>query len=250
MGDNLLNFADAQMVQSPKMAIGNQGIYEISSTQKLPLGARVDLMDGRSYVYCKAGAADLAPGKLAQAVAPTEEDQAVTVSAAVGDQFITVTFDGAAAANAWRGSILYVNDDTGEGQMFTVKDHLAGTTGVVVNVYEKVRTAITAGAGTISIVPNPYEGLIICPTTCTAMIIGVPNVTITAAYYGWVQVKGPCPVWGTGTLVVGGTVERSASVAGSVDPTTETTFGSALGQVMQVNATTEYSLVALAIPGF
>lgn len=260
MGIPTFNTDQSTMVQDAKMALGVQGIYEISSTRKLPLGTHVRLADGRRFVYGKAGATELAPGKVNQAAVPDQEDQAVTVTAAVGDQSITFTTDSATiAANAYAGGFIYVNDDTGEPQMYTIKSHGASTTTgpATFYLYEKVRTAITASAGTVSAMKHPLDGLIIHPSPPTAAVAGVALVTVTAAYYAWFQVGGPCPVLTDGTIVIGKTVKVSDAVDGAVEDAllaegTPNTLNNevVIGVCMQVNADTEYSMINLAIPGY
>lgn len=252
MGIPLFNSDKAPQHASPAMALGLQGLYDISSTQKLDLGTYIRLADGRAFVYAKAGAATLAPGKMNQTAAPSANanNETVAASAAVGDQYITVTFGGAVTANFYRGGIIWVNDDTGEPQAYTVKSHAAGTSSVVVYTFEKIRTAITAGAGTVSAIAHPLDGVIVAPTTLTGACVGVALIEITAAYYGWLQVKGACPCLVNGTHVIGGTVEASATTAGALDPTAETTYGAPLGTVLSVNASTEYGLIHLAVPGY
>jgi hypothetical protein len=174
-------------------------------------------------------------------------DEVVAASAAIGDQTISVTFGAAVTANQYQGGFLWVNDDTGEGCMYNIKSHPAGTAGVIVTLVEPIRVAVTAGSGTVSAIVHPCKALIIGAATAGAPV-GVPLVTVTAAYYAWFQVAGPAAVLGAGTLVIGNPVILAAS--GAVAPNTETTFIAHLGVVLAVNATTEYSLINLAIPGF
>lgn len=237
------------LTQNPTTAFGIQDPLTISSTQKLPLGAKARLADGRAFVYGKAGASDLAYGLMAMQAAPSANanDEVVAASAAVGDTSISVTFGGAVTANQYAGGYLWVNDDTGEGQVYTVTKHAAGTTGVTVYLGEAIRVAVTAGSGTVSAIVHPCQDLIIGAATAGAPV-GVPLVTVTAAYYAWFQVSGPAPVLTSGTVVIGNPVILAAS--GAVAPNTETTFIAHVGTVLSVNATTEYSLINLAIPGF
>lgn len=255
--DDLKNYAQSPFIGNSIMALGTQDLYTISDTQKLPLGTKIRLADGRAFVYGKAGAADLAPGKINQSVVPTEEDQAVTVTAAVGTSAVTVNFDGAQTANALAQGYLYVNDDTGEPQLYTIKSHPAGTNGVTIQLNERIRTAITAAAGTVSPLKHPLDGVIVHPSPPTAAIVGPCLVTITASYYGWFQVSGPAALLTDGTIVIGKTVMPSASVDGAVVDAlltegTPNTGNNApvVGIVIQVSADTEYSLVNLAIPGY
>lgn len=252
MGIPLFNSNSVPQRASAAMCLGLQGLYEISDTQKLDLGSRIRLVDGREFVYGRAGASELAPGKINQTAIADQEDQAVTVTAAIGNQYITFTTDSATiTANQYAGGFIYANDDAGEPQIYTIKSHGASTTTgpATFYTYETIRTAITAGAGTVSAIKHPCDGLIVCPTTLTGAPAGVALVTVTAAYYAWFQVKGPCPVLTDGTLVVGNNAIVSNGVAGAVEPSGSDVLP-VIGVVLQVQANTEYSLINLDIPGY
>jgi hypothetical protein len=62
-------------------------------------------------------------------------------------------------------------------------------------------------------------------------------------------VKGPAAVLTAGTVVVGNPVSVMTT-AGAVGPRAETDILSSVGTVIEVNVTTEYSLINLAIPGY
>lgn len=251
MGIPTFNSNQSTLASSPAMALGIQGLYEISSTAKLLPGTRVDLADGRSFVYGQAGASDLAAAKITQSPIPSAnwDNQATTVTQAVGDMQVSVTFGGAVTANFFAGGFLLVNDETGEGNIYPIRSHAAGTTGVVVYLNEKLRSVITAGTTEVTLYPHPCTGLIVAPTTLTAALCGVPLVAVTAAYYAWFQVKGPCPVLVAATLNLALPCEVGTT-AGGVIPSAETTFGPVVGLPLILAAATEYALINLAIPGY
>jgi len=236
------------MAQNMTMALGMQDIYTASTTQLLPLGSKVELADGRRFVYGKAGASDLAYGKLAmtRATNANHQDEVVAASAAVGDTSISVTFGEAVAANLFAGGYLHVNDDTGEGQLYTIVSHPAGTAGVIVQLGEKIRVAVTAGSGTVSAIKHPCQDLIISAATAGPPV-GVPMVTIPASNYGWFQSKGVASVLVAGTLVIGQRCNQAAG--GAVAPNAGDILPDC-GVVLQVSATTEYALIGLDVLGF
>lgn len=245
--------SQARLNQSPAMALALQDIYTESSTQLLPLGTSVTLCDGRKYVYAKNGAAAMYAGQLAQSEAPsaTSTDEVVAVSAAVGDLSISITFGGAKTANLYANGFMYVNDDTGEGHLYTVKRHAAGTTAVIIYLNEPIRDAITAGAGTVSFIKHPLRDLITATAaTMTAAVMGVPNIDVTAEYYFWLQVKGPCPVLGANSTFVVGNMVAAGTTAGAVDLIVDACILPIVGTVLSVNAGTEYLLIMLNIHGF
>lgn len=238
----------AALNQNMTMALGMQDIYTASSTLQVPLGTRVELADGRRFVYGKAGASALAYGKLAMTAATVanHQDEVVAASAAVGDTSISVTFGGAVTANQLAGGFLHINDDTGEGQLYTIVSHPAGTAGVIVQLGEKIRVAVTAGSGTASAIVHPCQDLIISAATAGAPV-GVPMIEIPAANYGWFQTKGVASVLVAGTLVIGQRCNQAAG--GAVAPNAGDILPD-VGVVLQVSATTEYALIGLDVLGF
>lgn len=231
-----------------RTALGVQDIYTVSATQKMPLGTKAQLSDGRAFVYGKAGAADLAYGLLAmtRATDANHQDEVVAATAAIGATSISVTFGAAVAANLFAGGYLNVNDDTGEGNLYTIVSHPAGTAGVIVQLGEKIRVAVTAAAGTVSAIKHPCADLIISAATAGAPV-GVPMVTIPATNFGWFQVTGVASVLTAGVVVIGQSCVQAAG--GAVAPNAGDILPP-LGAVLQVSATTEYSLINLAVPGF
>jgi hypothetical protein len=98
--------------------------------------------------------------------------------------------------------------------------------------------------------------------TMLGPLAGVPPINVTASYYFWNQVKGPCAVKCRGTLVVGNTViadwTTTSGSAGSVIPMASGTNnsiadvikGGFIGTVERVNATLTYAWINLMIPGY
>ena len=256
--DDLKNYGSAPLAQDAKMALGIQGIYDIytppvaGGTGLLPLGTKVRLADGRTFVYAKAGASNIAPHKLNQSEAPSAnaQDETLAANLVVGDKQVSITFGGAVTANQYAGGLLYVNDPTAGPGVYTIKSHPAGTTAVIVQIYEKIRKAATAGAGLVSCIKHPLSSLIVAPTTLTSAIQGVALVQIDANSYGWIQTMGTCPVLTNGTLVYTAPVEPSATTAGAVDVSTASTLNANVGVVAQVAASGDYSLIQLDIPGY
>jgi hypothetical protein len=197
----------------------------------------------------------LAVAKLTQQSVPdanaNNEALSATQSAAIGATEIVVTFGGAVTADFYKDGIFYVNDATGEGYMYRVKGHAAGTANVTIYLKDPIRVALVASTSEWSMIQNRQKGVIICPTTLTAPPAGVPPIAVTANYFFWNQVKGPCVVLTDGTLAIGEEVAPSNGTAGSVEALVHaTTFDTTVGTVAGLNASTEYSLINLAIPGY
>jgi len=229
-----------------------QDIYKESSVQLEELGTLRILSDGRKFQYARAGATALAAGKVTQTAIPSANasDEVVAASAAVGDMSISVTFGGAVTADFYKDGLLWVNDDTGEGHLYRVRGHAAGTTAVIVYLKDPIRVAVTAGSGTVSLIQNPQDLVLVYPTTGTGAPAGVPPIPVTANYYFWNQVAGPVPVLTDGTVVIGQHVRVSDGVAGAVEPLDRDGANeneAEVGTVLAVNADTEYSLINLSI---
>lgn len=222
-----------------------------SSSALYELGTKICLADGREYMYCKAGASDLVAGKLVQAPAPVADHKNKTVgaNASVGDVSITinvVTTD--ISENEYANGFIHINDAAGEGYIYKIKSHPAASAGstCVIQIYGTVQSALTSGTSEYTLTKHPCNGVIVAPTTLTSVVLGVPNIAVSASKYFWLQTKGPAAVLTDGTVVIGAPVKPSGTVAGAVSPTSAATDVQ-VGKTLQVNADTEYSLINLDV---
>jgi len=184
-----------------------QSILEISDEQLLPLGTRIALRDGRVFHYAKAGAAALSPGKLVGSPCTPVQEETLTVAVAAGST--TVTFSNGTgsdiSADTYNEGWLVVNDGTGVGQMFKIKDHPAitnGSTGLI-TLYDQVVTALDTTSD-IMLVPNIFSSVTLNPDQ-VRKTIGVPLVSVTANYYFW------CQTWGPATVLCGDSLGNAAT---------------------------------------
>ncbi|MCE5336820.1 MAG: hypothetical protein LLG06_19760 [Desulfobacteraceae bacterium] len=230
--------------------------YQQSATQKEELDTIMELNDGtgRVFAYALAGATDLAVGKVTQTAVATDnahnEALSSTQSAAIGDTSLTMTFGGAVTASFFKDGYLWVNDATGEGHMYRVKDHPAGTADVKVDLKDPIRVALVASTSEVSLLQNRQALVVIAvAATLTGCPIGVPPIPVTAGYYFWNQVKGPTAVLTAGTVVLGNSV-CVLTTDGAVAPKATDSVLCTVGTVLRVNGNTEYSLINLAIPGY
>lgn len=227
-----------------------QGVFEESSSALHNLGELIHSNDGRAYRYCKAGGTALDAGKLQQTSAQDTGDQNLAMAAAsAGDTSITTTGTVTVTANQYAGGFVIVADDAGEGHIYRIKDHAAATAAAVtLNLDDKVKVAMTTDT-TIDLVKNPYDGVIVNPTTVSGVAVGVATFAVTASYYAWLQVKGPASVLADGALTVGTDVVASDNVAGAVEVTADGTpeLLSVVGTAMTAAADTEYGAVYLRI---
>lgn len=222
-----------------------------SSIQMHNLGERAVTPDGRSFRYVKVGATATVTGKLYQAPAEVTNHQnlAPTADVAAGDLSFTVTLGATAAtANQYAGGWAVVTVTPGVGQMLKIKSHPAANASatLLLTLEDPVGVALTTAASKIDLVPNPYNGIILNPTTASSSSVGSAVQIITANQYGWLQVGGPSCLLADGDLTVGTTVVASNAVAGAVESGADATdTQQVIGKAMTGVANTEYGAVML-----
>jgi len=188
-----------------------QGIYEQSSVSRGELGGVKEFEDGRKFVYCLAGE-ELTLGTFCQG--PVEdasnywEQMAIATSVAVGDKTITITTQSAVTANQFKDGWLIMEDATADvqGTLRKIKSHPAAGSAesLVITVYDAFVVAATAGTDEVSLLKNPYNGVLENNSTTDGPLLGLPTRTVTTGYYFWLQVRGPAAIiGGEGSLVVG-----------------------------------------------
>lgn len=223
-----------------------------SSTPLHELGAKVVMPDGRVFRYVKAGATALVPGKLQQAPAEATNHQNLTPSAnvAIGATSFTVTLGATAAtANQYAGGWAIITTSTGAGYQYMIDSHPAADASatLLITLAEKVQVAFVAASSKVDLVANPYNGVIVNPTTATSCALGAAVYPITATYYGWIQVGGTTALLNdsAGGITVGTNVCASNAVDGSIEAHTGTQ--AILGTAVTGIAASEYGAVKLII---
>lgn len=234
---------------SGSMQVSPQDVMSESSIQMAELGAVGRTNDGRTFRYVKAGAVALVPGKLQQSSATVANHQNVTVYAAAAIAATTVTATlGATAAtlNQYAGGLMIVNDETGQGYSYKIKGNNAvDASGVITITLEDPLIVALDTTSQISLVANPYNGVIVNPTTPTGVPVGVAVYPITATYYGWIQVRGLCSLLNDSNTAVGLGLAPSQSVAGAVK--TQAATLNCLGYAYQAMVDTEYNIASINI---
>lgn len=218
---------------------------DVASPSTLRVGSLGIADDGTEYRWCKAGGTALVPGKLQQAPAEdTAHQNVVTAAAAIGADTVTVTLGASAVtANRYAGGWLFITITPGQGYRYSIKSHPAADASatLVLTLEEPIVVALTT-ASNADLVANPYNGVIVNPTTATSAPVGAAIWAITAAQYGWIGVKGPhsCLV-DDQTIVVGTNVAASNQAAGAVEP--HTGVQALVGIALTGGATTDYVAV-------
>ena len=211
------------------------------------LGALATTGDGRYYRLAIAGATALVPGNLQQSSVEVTANEALTVAAAVaGATSITTVSTVTVSANQYQGGYVAVTESTGIGYLYEIAGHAAASGAVVtLNLVDPLITALAASTTQIDLVANPFNRVIINPTSATGVITGVAVAATPAYYYGWLQTKGPANVLAQGTIVVGEQVGASSTTPGAVVATSGVLAD--VGYAITGIAATDYGAVFLNI---
>ena len=228
-------------------------VRETNATQQHEIGTRFVLNadeDQRVYRYVLAGATALDPGKLVvnSDVDSDVVNKTVARTYAAGTKEIIIDAAGAVAANEYRGGTLSISDATGEGVLMRVAGNTATTGAAELTVYlkEPCPVALTIDVSEATLLRNPWYGVVISATDQADMPVGVPNVTIAANEYGWVQTRGECAVWADEAVAKGLALTTGTGTAGQVealDAAGEVQIGVALEALVD----TEYRAAYLSI---
>ena len=231
---------------------GGPGDQFNSSTDQRghPLGTRMMFADGRVFRYAENAAVLLVAGDVIQSSAAIANHVLQTpAAAAVGARTVVVTLGATAATvDQYKDGYMNVPIGTGFGHVYTIKAHppVASAGAFSVPLFEEVVVAIPATANSISLIANPYKGVIQSPTTLTSQIAGVAPFAIPASEFGWLQTKGVASVTTNGTVIRGHNISVLVSTAGSAGPTAaDTSF--VIGCVLNIAGDTDKSLVDLNI---
>ena len=203
---------------------GNYGDEKVTGTTQLhPYGTRMVLPDNRGYYYGQTDGAQTA-GAICQSpvgIANHDMDLA-TNTASSGDKSVTVTVGGTAAtANQYADGYLYVNDGTGEGHIYKIRQHdaISSSGSGAINLYDGDAIATGFAAATIAgLAKNPYKDFIVYPTTSTGHAVGVAATDFDDDDFGWLQTWGPAAVLCDVAFVIGNHVRVSDGTAGSGEP--------------------------------
>ena len=203
---------------------GDYGDEKVTGTTQLhPYGTRMVLPDGRVFYYGQTDGA-ITAGKICQSavgIANHDMDLA-TNTASAGDKSVTVTVGGTAVtADQYANGYLYINDGTGEGHNYKIRQHDAidSSGSGAINLYDGDAIAVGFAAATIAgLAKNPYKDFIVYPTTSTGHAVGVTATDFDDDDYGWLQTWGPAAVLCDVAFVIGNHVRVSDGTAGSAEP--------------------------------
>lgn len=242
----------------PGTLFTGQGIYEESSTAKHALGERLELGD-RVFHYASAGEA-LYAGYLGQqaafggATTTLQNTQAVAVAAPIGSTKIyTTALSTAQDAGAFADGYMAIWDATTTGMCYTyrIKTNSAlATSGTAsyVELYDPIHIALTTN-DQVYLIANPYKSIIAAGSTASGAAMGVPPISVTSAYYFWLQTGGPCAVYPEAALDLDESVCRSDATAGTVCKMASATAGQVVGYALHIGTAAEAAIVYLTLAG-
>lgn len=238
-------------------APGDNGVGgQVAQRGVHPLGKQLVLDDGRKYRFALAGGSDLVRGMVQGSPAVITTDQSMACAAgAVGDRFISYTHGAATTAiNYFAEGYAVISLDPGQGNAYKIASHAAigsGTAGSIVNLApgNALQTALTTTSD-LSLLANPYGGVVIVAATILSAPVGVCVKVISAGDFGWLQTRGAAAVNCTGTMTIGSPAVMllSGGTAGTPAPASAATQPE-VGKVIMVEATGEASGLFLTLDG-
>ena len=244
---------------SSDMLINPQDLFDITvstagtstvwatNNEAATLGALATTGDGRYFRYAIAGATALVAGNLQQGPVEITGNEALTVAAAVaGATSVTTVSTVTVVANQLTGGYMAVTESTGVGYLYKIAGNTAATGAVTtITLEDPLQTALAASTTQIDLIPNPYNRVIINPTSATGLPVGVAVTVTPAYYYGWLQVRGVCNVLADGAITVGTALVASNGAPGAVEPLAG--VQAIVGTAVTGIATTDYGAVNLCI---
>ena len=211
----------------PNTISGRYGWEKVqTSTQKHKLGTEMVFVDGRKFRYVENGGVNITEGLLvaSEAVAGNHDEDLAVATASTGATSITVTLGATAAAkDLYAEGYLFINipilaTSASPHEMYKIKEHAAisstGSGAIVLDEPDGLVTAITNGTETVGLIKSPYKDIVVAPAAIAGRFVGVTCRTLTADYFGWVQVAGIATVAMDGTPAVGTLVGASSNHAG------------------------------------
>ena len=249
----------------PTSISGSPG-YEkaATTTQKHRLGTRMVFPDGRTFYYSYAAEA-ITAGKVtmgSQTSSGHIKDLAVAEAASAGANQIKLTNSTTAITGSGKytgdfgtrgdyvDGYVFINDVTGEGQIFQIADHSSAATGAALTIdladNETVQTALTTSSKAGLHKPVGHSVEVWDASDIDGPALGVPTHDIASGEYFWNQSAGPAAVLSAGTLVLGN--EAFSSTDGAAGPSvSDNSAECKIGTVLAAEGAGNYSLVNLQI---
>lgn len=230
--------------------ISDQDIRTTSSVQgATQLGQYNQAVDGRMFRYFQNGAVTLVAGNLviAQATTANHVGRTGTANAAGVTTVSFVLGATLATQDQYVGGYLAVG---AVGQnMYRIAGNTAAISGGTITVYlDDPLTVATTTGSTFSLLPAQYSGVIASTGAVAFQALGVPNVPVTAAFFGWAQVTGYAMVLNDATPITKGAgAITSAATAGAVSIEVAASVTQRVGYAPEATTASVYNPIALTL---
>lgn len=264
--------------KSSALSLFKQGTSVVTGTGSMvpecntQLGQRFATADGRELVLVSVAATALVGGVLTQspAIVAGHQTLAMTVPTATpataGTNQILVT-NGATVINQnfYAGGYAVIKDGTGAGQTLRIQSNpgAAASGTCLITLEDPIVTTLDA-TSIVNLIQNPYQNVIIAPTTATGNTTGVTLYPLAAsvaptwngtsgvfatagtAQYGFLVTKGLTSCLSDASVAgVGLGIMRSTTTAGTI--TVQTATGANIGNALQTTISAKYGAVYVNI---
>jgi len=226
--------------------------YEAHTEQRHNLGARLYSGNGDIYRYAKLDA-DVAAGYLLVAPAKIAYHVNVALSAAaiVGANLVIPTIGATAiVANTYDEGFLIFNDNSPEGEWYTITSHEANAGSLATDVYfePNLKTAATT-ASEVSLIKNQWNLPVVSQLIAErAAGVVVQDFDVSVAEYGWLKTHGMCSLLADATGWTKGyrlAISNETNGAGGVSDAGATMVD--IGQGIDTGTAGEFNAVYLTI---
>jgi len=237
----------------------NVNEFTVGTTQLFPLGTRMQ-RDDCVYRYVEYGGTTIAaqllamedPGSAHDELDPTGSGTDYgTAGTAVGSTIISIATSITLVVNEYAGGSLVGEDLAGEGYRYKVLRNTAVSSAA--NASIEIQTGLAVAVTTAShfkLIKSKWKEVVSAPnTSIVAPPIGVGMGVGADGSFGWAQTRGPAAVQTEGALTVGLQARHSETTAGTVTALdiSDDRDEPFVGRVMEIGATTEKSLIDLAL---
>jgi len=169
--------------------------YEQHTEQMHPLGMKATAGNGDIYRYTKldadvaAGYLLVAPGKIA-----LHQNLAVAVANVVGDKKVVLDVGAAAiVAGTYDGGTLVFNDNSPEGEWYTITNHEANAGSLETDIFivPGIKTATVVDSSQACLIKNPWNLPVVSQLIAErAAGVTVQDWDVSANEYGWLKTRG------------------------------------------------------------
>ena len=172
----------------------DQSIYEVSTTQKAPLGTRLEVGD-RVFYYAVTSASQ-ARGTVLCSTDPTGSHNGalciVADAATTGATTVTISAGSAVTALEYDEGYMGISKGTQGGSVYRIKKtptiSSAGTGSLT--LYDALHKDLAA-SDEVGLIRNIYKNVIVASMALAGIPVCVPMVDVTAGGYFWGQTYGP-----------------------------------------------------------